>query len=82
LKSPKLEQSDHSTIYAELDLGLEGIEEPPEHRKVHNWGKPRWGELRDEVKKTNFDFEGLGVQEAVDMVVAKLQESTDKSVPS
>ena len=31
---------------------------------------------------TNFNFEGLGVQEAVDTVTAKLQELTDKYVPS
>ena len=72
---PKLGSSDHRTIiYAELDLGLVGIEEPPKQRKVLHWGKARWGELKKEVKKTDFNFEGLGVQEAVDTVTAKLQE--------
>ena len=48
---PKLGSSDHRTIYAELDLGLVGIEEPPKQRKVFHWGKARWGELKKEVKK-------------------------------
>ena len=43
---PKLGSSDHRTIYAELDLGLVGIEEPPKQRKVFHWGKARWGELK------------------------------------
>jgi len=32
------------------------------------------------VKRTSFNFERLGVQEAVDMVTVKLQELTDKRV--
>ncbi|CAN0031415.1 unnamed protein product, partial [Heterosigma akashiwo] len=43
---PKLGSSDHRTIYAELDLGLVGIEEPSKQRKVFHWGKARWGELK------------------------------------
>ena len=79
---PKHGSSDHRIIYAELDLGLVGIEEPPKHRKVFQWGKTRWGELKKEAKITDFNFEGLGVQEAVDTVTAKLQELTNKHVPS
>ena len=69
---PKLGPSDHRTIYAEHDLGLVEIEEPPKQRTAFNWRKARWGELKKMMRRTTFNFEGLGVQEAVDTVTAKL----------
>ena len=69
---PPIGSSDHLALLVDFDLGLV-LPPPPPVRKVFHWKSANWGNLKADLKARAFNFEGLSVQEAVDLFIEMVQ---------